>query len=280
MYDKRIKVFYDALDFLFSIVRLISLTHFRTTKKIDKKNKDCIIMGNGPSLGKSLKDNENVLKNYDLVAVNFMGLTDEFKTYKSNVYVVCDQGFWFDPDVPETTHAKVREFYHYIAEHVTWNIQFYLPYNAKKIKEIEKILLQNDNIQLCYYNKTKIEGPKWFQYAVIKQQWGMFRAENVLVAALLLAIYSDYRRVYLMGAESDWSRNTWVDEQNRVRFCDTHFYGSNDGVSSIMMHEGFLALYHAFKGYLNIENYSKQKGVKIYNTNPLSFIDAFEKKRL
>jgi hypothetical protein len=237
-------------------------------------------MGNGPSLSKSLKENEDILHNYDLIAVNFMGLTSEFMAYKPNIYVLCDPGFWFSPDTPETTHAKVRDFYRYMVEHVSWKIQFYIPYNAKKVKEIRKTLSQNDNIRLYYYNKTKVEGFRWFQYMILKQQWGMFRAENVIIAALLLAIYFDYKYIYLMGADSDWIKNIWVDEQNLIRSYDCHFYGKNDSVSSVKMHKIYLSLYYACRGYANIENYSKHCGVKIYNENPLSFINVFEKRCL
>jgi hypothetical protein len=280
MYDKRIKVFYDALDFLFSIVRLISLTHFRTTKKIDKKNKECIVMGNGPSLSKSLKENEDVLGNYDLMAVNDMGFTPEFMVYKPSIYLLCDPAYWFSPGVPESVCATVRDFYRYMAEHVTWKIQLYLPYNAKKIKEIEETLSRNDHIRLYYYNKTKVEGPKWFQYAVIKRQWGMFRAQNVLVAALMLVIYSDYRRVYLMGAESDWSRNTWVDEQNRLRISDTHFYGDNDIILPHTMSLQCASLYFTFQSYQNVAEYANCKNIEIFNATPNSFVDAFERKKI
>jgi hypothetical protein len=106
----------------------------------------------------------------------------------------------------------------------------------------------------------------------------MFRTQNVLIAALLLAIYSDYKHIYLMGAESDWMKNIWVDEQNRLRLKDTHFYDTEDRILSVKMHEQCIALYYAFKSYMNIAEYSKRCGIKIYNANPLSFIDAFEKK--
>jgi hypothetical protein len=46
------------------------------------------------------------------------------------------------------------------------------------------------------------------------------------------------------------------------------------------MDEAFLSFYHAFRGYANIEDYSKHCGVKIYNENPLSFINVFEKRCL
>jgi hypothetical protein len=113
---------------------------------------------------------------------------------------------------------------------------------------------------------------------ILKRQWGMFRTENVIIAALLLAMYSDYKHIYLMGIDSDWMKNVWVDEQNRIRSIEEHFYGQNDRISSVKMHEAYLSLYCLFKSYADIETYSRHCEIKIYNMNPLSFIDVFEKK--
>jgi hypothetical protein len=112
---------------------------------------------------------------------------------------------------------------------------------------------------------------------ILKRQWGMFRAQNVLIAALLLAIHSEYKHIYLMGAESDWMRNIWVDEQNHLRLNDTHFYGANDRVIPVKMHELCMSLYYTFKAYTDIAAYSNHCGITVYNATPLSFIDAFEK---
>jgi hypothetical protein len=108
----------------------------------------------------------------------------------------------------------------------------------------------------------------------------MFRAENVVIAALLLAIYSDYKQIYLMGVDADWMKNVWIDEQNRIRSIDTHFYGENDRTSSVKMHNVYLSLYFACKSYADIEEYSKHCGIKVYNMNPLSFVNVFEKKNI
>jgi hypothetical protein len=280
MQDKRVEFLHNILDFILSLFRLVAVTRFRTTHKIDKKSENCIVMGNGPSLNNLLKDNEDVLDNYDLIAVNFMGLYPEYIKYKPRIYVLCDPAFWFAPDIPETTREQVREFYRYMVEHVSWEIQIYIPYMAQNVTEVDEMLSRNTNIRLFYYNKTKIEGFKWFQYMILKRQWGMFRAESVIVAALLLAIYSEYKQIYLMGVDSDWMKNLWVDEQNRLRLRDTHFYDVNNCVISVKMHEECLALYYAFKSYININEYSKRCGITIYNTSVMSFIDAFEKNEL
>ncbi|MDR0604149.1 MAG: hypothetical protein LBG80_07605 [Bacteroidales bacterium] len=278
MQDKRVEFLHTILDFILSLIRLVSITHFRTTRKIDRKSEKCVVMGNGPSLTDSLNDNKDMLTSHDLIAVNFMGLSPEFIIYKPCVYVLCDTAFWLSPDIPEITREKVRDFYRQMVKRVSWNLQLYIPYMAKNVTEIHEILSQNENIHLCYYNKTKVEGFKWFQYMILKRQWGMFRAQNVIVAALLLAIYSDYKQIYLMGVDADWMKNLWVDEQNRIRSTDIHFYGQNDRMSSAKMHDVYLSLYYAFKSYADTEEYSKHCEIKIYNTNLLSFVNVFEKK--
>jgi hypothetical protein len=237
-------------------------------------------MGNGPSLSNLLKENENVLDDYDLIAVNFMGLSPEFMIYKPRIYILCDPAFWLSPKVPETTREKVRDFYHQMVERVSWNLQLYIPYMAKNVTEIHEILSRNASIQLFYYNKTKVDGFKWFQYMMLKRQWGMFRTENVLIAALILCIYSQYKVIYLAGAENDWIRHLWVDKDNIIKINNNYYHKGKEGVDSIpsyKLHEICMSLYFAFKGYTDIETYARSRGVKIYNTCEDSYIDAFEK---
>jgi hypothetical protein len=233
-------------------------------------------MGNGPSLTQSLNANRDKLSTYDLIAVNDMGLSEEYKKYKPGVYILCDPAYWYDtedgPDIADRLYTK-------LIKDTDWDVQIYLPYEAEKTKSIKESLSVNKKIQVCYYNKTKVEGFRWFQYLMLKRQWGMFRAQNVIIAVLLLAIYFNYKQIYLMGADSDWMKNIWIDEQNRMRLKDTHFYGTDNRILPVKMHEQCLSLYYAFKSYMDIENYSRHCGIKIYNLNPQSFIDAFEKKK-
>jgi len=239
-----------------------------------------VIMGNGPSLNQLLEDSRENLGKYDLVAVNFMGLSSEFLITKPNVYVLCDPAFWFLPiDTDnEGTNKKVTNLYQRFADLVDWDMQLYLPYQAEKVKLIGQLLSKNPHIQLSYFNKTKVEGFEYFQYFAVRKQLGMFRVQNVVVAALLLAIFSEYKEIYLMGVESDWMRNFWVDEQNRLRISDTHFYGKQDKILPINMRQECASLYYAFDSYTKIAAYATKMKSKIYNLNLFSMIDVFEKK--
>ncbi len=283
MYDKRVGWIYSFIDTVLSIIRIFQYSRFKKTNRIERNSDRCIIMGNGPSLINTLKENKSNLSKLDLVAVNFMGLSPEYIEYKPNVYVLCDPGFWLE-NVDKDLEEKVISFYRHIAEKTTWNLQLYLPYRARKVKRIENILSPNKNVTLNYYNKTKFEGYKCLKYWFYDKQWGMSRTQNVLVAALILAIYSEYKEIYLAGADSDWIKHLWIDEKNNLRINDYHYYKDSpkniERVLSLKMHEQLTALYFAFKSYVEIENYSVYRKIKIYNTGLNSFIDAFEKKEM
>ncbi|MDR1757771.1 MAG: hypothetical protein LBR51_02255 [Bacteroidales bacterium] len=280
MYPKSIQWSYDILDSFWSVVRLLKESRFVRVKKINREHESCIIMGNGPSLSNTLKANADNLQHHDLIAVNFAALADEFLLYKPNTYVLCDPAFWFQPDSedPESSLQKVNRFYRHLAENVTWNMQLFIPFQAKKIVTEMNVLSRNPRVSVCYFNRTKIEGFKCLKHAMLKRQWGMFRTQNVIVAALLLAIYSNYKDVYLAGLDFDWTKNLRVDENNDVCFSDNHFYAKTDRKMSQAMYETYYSLYCAHASFYNIKNYAETAGVNIFNLNKQSFVNCFEKK--
>lgn len=279
MYDKKMQFIYDFIDTLLSFIRMVLLTHFRRTYKIVKEHNDCIILGNGPSLKQSMADCQKEWGKYDFLAVNFMVLSSQYEEYKPQIYVLCDPAFWFAKGT-ESVREKVQNAYLAMLQKTDWSLQLYIPHQAKQA--ITTILAPNKRISVHFYNKTKFEGYLWLRYKIFNRQWGMVRAQNVLNAALMLAIYSDYKTILLMGADMDFMKDLWVDEQNRVRIHDTHFYDDQvkheDQILQMRMSEQCAACYCAFKSYEDISDYARYREVEIYNKNPRSFIDAFEKQ--
>jgi len=283
MNDKIANLVYIFIDTVFSVIRLILKTRFKKTIPFQKTSNQCLIMGNGPSLIESLENNKNKLPGLDLVAVNFMALSEEYTKYKPNIYILCDPAFWFDT-TSEDTKIKVKNFYSQISQKTNWELQLSMPYQALKKKEIKEALSHNPNIRIHYYNNIKFEGYNFLSYRVYNKQWGMPRAENVVVAALMLAVYSGYKKIYIAGADSDYIKNAWVDEENNLRFNDYHYYkDSKKNIATILqikIHELCISSYYMFKSYIDIEKYAVYRKTKIYNTGLNSFIDAFEKKNL
>ncbi|MDD4431015.1 MAG: hypothetical protein PHF61_06390 [Bacteroidales bacterium] len=237
-------------------------------------------MANGPSLHTSTQKIPGELRNYDLIAVNFMGISEEFIQYKPTVYILCDPAFWFE-SASESTTKKVRNLYSVLTEVTKWDLHIYFPWQAKNNTEIQNLAINNQHISLHFYNKTKFEGYSFFKHPVYNRQWGMPRAQNVVAAALMLAVYSNYKKIYLAGADNDWVKNLWIDQQNRLRMADPHFYTETktqeDLIIPIKIHEQFAALYYTFKAYIDINSYAKTKGIEIINLNSTSYIDAFKK---
>lgn len=281
LYDKSIQPFYTFLDTLFSIARVVGQAKFCKTRPMTRHHEKCLILGNGPSLLDTLKKNEERLCDFDLVAVNFFANSPEYITYKPNKYVLCDQAFWFD-GISENDD-RFDQLYKTMAKVTQWPLQLYLPYQAKKCCKIKEILTQNPNIDIIFYNKTKYEG--WGQNFVYHRQWGMPRAQNVLIAALMLAIHADYAQIYLAGADNDWMHNIWVDEHNNLRKYDTHFYDINEakahaGFMNVPIENELCSIYLAFHGYAQVQKFAMANKKEIYNTTLLSYIDSFPKKLL
>ena len=281
-YDKRLQPYYTFLDTLFSIARLVSQTKFKKTSPMTRHHDKCLILGNGPSLISTLENNLDLLGDYDLIAVNHFATFPEYVKYRPDKYVLCDPAFWFDESSKETLE-KIAHMYSTMAEVTQWPLELYLPYQAKKCNKITDFLSCNPNISFFYYNKTKYEG--WGQNRIYQKQWGMPRTQNVLIAALMLAIHSGYSPIYLLGADNDWIHNLWVDELNHLRLNDIHFYDSESAMKNarylpVTMTDQLCSLYYAFNSYQYVKSFAAQNNSKIFNTNPHSFIDAFPKTNL
>ena len=278
MYDKRIQWLYNLIDTLLSIIRVLFSSYLKKTEQIQKKHENCILLGNGPSLLTTIQKFENTISNYDVIAVNQMAVTEAFEKYKPIVYVLADPAYWYEKGY-ENEFYQADELFYALINKTSWDLQLYMPYQANRLQITDKIS-KNSNIKIVFYNKTTFSGYKKISYFIYNRQWGMVRAQNILLSALMLLIYSKYKTIYLAGADTDWMKDIWVDENNQLRIHDSHFYHENhqnDRVFPFTMTEISAIFYYIFKNYSVIEEYSKHKKVKIYNLFPRSFIDAFEK---
>ena len=268
-----------------SVFRMLLLTRFFTkTPKIRRHSERCIVLGNGPSLPKLLAENLDRLADYDLIAINHYGVSPEYALYKPSVYILCDPAFWYAVE-SERFIEKTTQLYDAIVKVTDWDMQLYLPHLAKKRPDVIQHLAQNKHIDVRFFNKTKVEGFDPFSRFAYDKQWGMPRAQNIVIASLMLLIYSQYKDIYLFGTENDSFRYLWVDEDNRVRYSYQHFYKeptkhTNDVVSNEKLYQQFESLSFAFKSYTQVEAYARHCGVNVYNATPNSCIDAFRRMSL
>lgn len=211
-----------------------------------------------------------------------MGSTVLYETYKPSVYIMCDPAFWSE-SANESLQEKVSNLMEGIIQITTWPIQIYFPLQARKNQELSRKLQTNPHIQVRYFNTTPVEGWGWLCKLIYDKQWGMPRPRNVIIATLMLAIYSRYKKIFLFGAENDWLKTLRINKDNMLTHEFEHFYteipaASQKRIKTKYLHEELYSLYIVFKNYVVTEQYAQKKGIKIYNCTPESYIDAFERK--
>lgn len=239
-----------------------------------------IIMGNGPSLSQTIKEEREQLEKYPLMAVNFAVKSDEFFELKPEYYTMIDPVFFRDYEVNE----NVKKLWDTFAERVDWDMTVIVPARAT----IPVDLSQRKNIRIRRINPVGVEGFEWFENKAFESGLGMPRPRNVLIGSLMAALMLGYKKIYVVGADHTWTETLRVNENNELWAVEKHFYKDAEKdveriasiYRGIKMHEMMYSLYVAFSSYFAIERYAKKKGVEIINSTPHSYIDAFKRGRI
>ena len=268
---------------------LIKVLIFSKTRpginKIVPRSKNCVILGNGPSLEQSLNEYRGFLRNKDLFCVKFFPETNYFQKLKPRYYVNSDPVSWLD-DVNRETKKRYKGLFANIATGTEWNMVLFRPYRAKKFSSWKEEIKTNKNIEVVYFNDTPVEGFKSFSQLLFRLNLGMPRPHNVLIPSIMLAINMGYQEIYLLGVDHSWLSEISVDKNNRVMVNQKHFYDGKEAQPKPMYNLGrgerrlfevLTNFVYTFKGYFIINEYAEKRRVKIYNGTPDSFIDAFEK---
>jgi len=249
------------------------------------QNGQVIILGNGPSLMKSIESNRKTLGDYQLICVNHFAEHAVYQELKPGLYVMAAPENWMD-DVEPYYREKGKKLFEAITRYTRWDIQFYIPHSAKKFKWWQDLVGENKYIHIRYFNVTPVSGFKFFRYFCYRQFLGMPRPHNVLIPSLMIALALGFKKIFLFGADHSWLKDVWVDDNNNVLLKQKHFYDLDRvkprhmdylGKGKRKMHEVLIKFYHSFKGYFEIDAFSKHEGTDIYNCTPDSYIDAFER---
>lgn len=235
-----------------------------------------IVMGNGPSLRHTIDSDMASLQKYPSMAVNFAANAPEFTRIKPRYYILCDPHFFTGGD------ANVDKLWLNLGN-VDWDMTLFLP-----ARESGKIRINNSHVNVETYNPVGVEGYKWLRAIAFSSGRGMPRPRNVLIPAIMAAIRLGYTEIYITGADHSWTRTLSVDDNNRVVSIQPHFYkDSNEEkervtavYTNVRLHDIINSFYVAFRAYHYIEEYAISHGIKIYNSTPGSFIDAFSRAPL
>lgn len=258
-------------------------------KPLKNTNKKVIVLANGPSVKKEFDDKTilSEMANTDAICVNFFYKSEVFDFIKPKYYLISAPELW-EEDVSELHQKNRNSLYNKLTNHVTWEMTFFIPFQAKTTSFWREQLSKNNNITIQYYNNTPIEGFESFRFRQFDKQRGTPRCHNVLGYTLMVLIWKDYKNIGIFGADHTWTKSLYVSEDNKAFLEQPHFYNTNPNLVQMhtkgkkdekkrKFHEIIHKFYLAFKSYFEIHNYAKTKGIKIYNLTKGSFIDAFER---
>lgn len=285
-YRKITEVIATIANSYISVLKIILQSRF-SVKLPDAGKTTCIILGNGPSLKESLLKHPAFFKQHTLVCVNHFAMSKEYAELRPSYYVMLDPVLWLrnnDPSIKKTFDA--------IIENTTWELTMLVPQKVKGAAFLKRITEANPNIRICHFNYTVFKGFRRFAHTFFRLNLAMPQSQNVLVASVFLCINMHFKKIILVGADHTWHQNLHVNEFNQLCVKDVHFYDGESKVDyrlfykdatlqdTFRMDEILFTLGKAFYGYRVLKHYADEEGVCIYNASEVSFIDAFERKKL
>lgn len=248
-----------------------------------------VVIGNGPSLNKSIELYEQQIKESDIIMVNFAAMTDLFLKLRPSVYLLVDPG-WFNPT--EKLQTIVESCIDAIVCKTVWPMTIVMPNRAKESHAVQRFK-ENANLRILFYEdgwqlpKGMSKFEAWDKNIIGPP------AQTVLNTAVWLSIYWGYKETYLIGADTSWHTELKMDQEtNELYTIDTHFYDNkrvyqeaydekqNRRPIGTKLHEELFAEATALQEYCELREYADWKGVKVYNASEYSWIDAFERKKL
>jgi hypothetical protein len=278
----------DILKTSISIFRLLMNIHLKSSFPLmQARTSDICILGNGPSLSISLEEEGNFISAREIMSVNDFAFSNQYDLLQPAYYMLLDPDYWRNDSLPRLKSNREKLF-QLINSKTTWRMLLLLPCKARNALNWHDIFQHNRNINICFFNSTPLYGLKYLMNTLYSRNLGMPPAQNVLVAAIFVAINMGYKKIYLFGADHSWHEELILNDDNVVCLKDKHFYddresrikpwqkGDRSG-TTFKMHEIFDALSRMFEGYQYLAAYANVKKCKIFNASKRTYIDAFEK---
>lgn len=251
-----------------------------------KENDSAVIIGNGPSLNDSIKNDLDFIKQCDCFMVNHAIESDYFDIIKPRYYVVIDPYYFSNDKNDKKTNDLLKSF----LNKVTWEMFLFLPQYSKDsyiVKELEK----NANIcilYLCSFSINEIyelKKEKLFRYWN-KNMIAPF-SQTVLNTATSISISMNYKSIYLIGADTSWAEMLIVDQNNNDLYLNNkHFYDdekllvSNYNANKSNLAEELGCIKKALEAYQTLKEYANYNDSKLYNSSCYSMIDCIERKNM
>ena len=245
------------------------------------EERSLIVMGNGPSLRKTINEDFEILMKADRMAVNFAANAPDFFTLKPQHYVLADPHFFNG----FSTDENVKNLWKNLCR-ADWPLTLHIPVKFRN-RRPEGIVFPA-NISFEYFNLTPGEGFGWLTRFLYDRRLATPRPRNVMIPAIMEGLAMGYTRIWLVGADHTWLHTLNVDDKNRVVSVQPHFYKDSpeeldrvaEEYKGYHLHDILQSMTIAFRSYHQLEYYAVKKGVEIFNATEGAMIDAFKRRPL
>lgn len=253
----------------------------------NKNSKECIILGNGPSLNKDIDHLNNIDNNSDLFVVNYFARSEYFYKLKPTQYFFSDKMFWSNVILDKVKNDNEAVFE--ILKSVNWKIDILCP--VEGFKFISDKLSKNKNltikiIPIRYSNLLSEKS----SYSAIKNRYYSVPNVNSVITLLWMSIFMNYNKITLYGCDFSAFKDFKVDQKtNHVIVSTKHFYGNSlaekDASKKYINQVNktlSVRLYQVYRGFKLLDilaKISKDLNVEVINGSSFSFIDSFPRSQ-
>jgi hypothetical protein len=275
----------ELLKTIVSIGSIIFFSSFSSLKRLNKNSlhkeeRECFVIGNGPSFKKILDDDYKMFLNKEIFVVNLFYLNEYFEKIKPNNYVITDNGFW--EDTKDQRILEIQKSFMSDMKLVYWEVNLFVTSDVPR--EFYNSLVLNKKLNVIKYNRTPVEGLKFLSHIFYKYNLGMPRPENVIVAAIFIAINSGNSKINVYGIDFSSVETFFIDKNNNICVRPKHFYDKNkEDIRLIHLKKSAFktalsSMASALDSYEKLNEYAIKRNVTIINkTNP-SYVEAFKKE--
>ena len=266
----------NAYQTFLSLLKILILSKYKSKLPLSDQN-ECAILGNGPSLKKSLEIYHNEFKTKTLFCVNFFANTESFFLLKPANYVLLDPLFF-----KSEKRDDIKAIFSIFKTRVDWEMNLFVPYLYKNDAELSLLKNQNPSVKIYFFNYTVTKGFDSIIFKLFKLNLSMPQFFNVLGIPIFLSINMGFKKIWVFGADHSWFTEMYVGEDNVLYMDVKHFYSKQkkDEASSSNMGVFFDSMYKVFTSYYKLRKYAEYRKAKIYNSSEFSYIDAFERKKM
>ena len=211
-----------------SVLSILLFSKFLSNRKLNrvlltKKKRKCFVIGTGPSLKKVLDHDYKIFLNSEVFVVNLFCLNEYFEKIKPNNYVITDSGFW--KVTKDERILEIQKSFKIRMKSITWEVNLFVPFDVSR--EFYNSLIVNKKLNVIKYNRTPVEGLNFLSHILYKYNLGMPRPENVIVAAIFIAINSGNSKINIYGIDFSSLETYFIDDNNNICVRPKHFYDKN-----------------------------------------------------